>query len=113
MFSKLGLFVLRGLGYLPLSWLRALGSGLGALLLVAIPSRRRIVQTNLRVCFPHSLLRLIEKLGKKIVKLTIKGLAVLIGIDINTAESITPEIINQKMEARKLPKEFDDKLFNH
>jgi KDO2-lipid IV(A) lauroyltransferase len=53
MFSKLGLFVLRGLGYLPLSWLRALGSGLGALLLVAIPSRRRIVQTNLRVCFPH------------------------------------------------------------
>jgi len=53
MFSKLGLFVLRGLGSLPLSWLRALGSGLGALLLVAIPSRRRIVQTNLRVCFPH------------------------------------------------------------
>ena len=53
MFSKFGLWVLRGLGYLPLSWLRALGAGLGALLLVAIPSRRRVVQTNLRVCFPH------------------------------------------------------------
>ena len=53
MFSKLGLGVLRALGYLPLSWLRALGAGLGALLLVAIPSRRRVVQTNLRVCFPQ------------------------------------------------------------
>ena len=53
MFSKFGLWVLRALGYLPLPWLRALGSGLGALLLVVIPSRRRVVQTNLRVCFPH------------------------------------------------------------
>ena len=53
MFSNFGLWVLRGLGYLPLSWLRALGAGLGALLMVAIPSRRRVVQTNLRVCFPH------------------------------------------------------------
>jgi KDO2-lipid IV(A) lauroyltransferase len=53
MFSKLGLLLLRALGYLPLSWLRALGAGLGALLLVVIPSRRRVVQTNLCVCFPH------------------------------------------------------------
>jgi Kdo2-lipid IVA lauroyltransferase/acyltransferase len=53
MFSKLGLLLLRVLGYLPLSWLRVLGAGLGALLLVLIPSRRRVVQTNLRVCFPH------------------------------------------------------------
>jgi len=53
MFSNFGLWVLRGLGYLPLSWLRALGAGLGALLWVVIPSRRRVVQTNLRVCFPH------------------------------------------------------------
>ena len=53
MFSKLGLLLLRVLGYLPLSWLRALGVGLGVLLLTVIPSRRRVVQTNLRVCFPH------------------------------------------------------------
>jgi len=53
MFSKIGLGVLRALGYLPLSWLRALGAGLGALLWVVIPSRRRVVQTNLRVCFAH------------------------------------------------------------
>lgn len=52
MLSQLGLFLLRALGYLPLSWLRALGAGLGALLWVVIPSRRRVVQTNLRVCFP-------------------------------------------------------------
>lgn len=53
MFSHFGLWVLRGLGYLPLSWLRALGAGLGALLMVVIPSRRRVVLTNLRVCFPQ------------------------------------------------------------
>jgi KDO2-lipid IV(A) lauroyltransferase len=53
MFSKLGLILLRGLGYLPLSWLRALGAGLGGLLWWAIPSRRRVVRTNLRVCFPR------------------------------------------------------------
>jgi KDO2-lipid IV(A) lauroyltransferase len=52
MLSKFGLWFLRGLGYLPLPWLRALGAGLGNLLRVVIPSRRRVVQTNLRVCFP-------------------------------------------------------------
>jgi len=52
MFTTVGLWVLRGLGFLPLSWLRALGAGLGPLLWVVIPSRRRVVQTNLRVCFP-------------------------------------------------------------
>jgi KDO2-lipid IV(A) lauroyltransferase len=53
MVTRLGLWVLQGLGYLPLTWLRALGAGLGRLLLLVIPSRRRVVQTNLRVCFPH------------------------------------------------------------
>ena len=53
MFTTMGLWVLRGLGYLPLSWLRALGAVLGALLLVVIPSRRLVVATNLRVCFPQ------------------------------------------------------------
>ena len=53
MFTKFGLLFLRALGYLPLSWLRALGAGLGAVLMVVIPSRRRVVQANLRVCFAH------------------------------------------------------------
>ncbi|CAN1510198.1 HtrB Lauroyl/myristoyl acyltransferase [Burkholderiaceae bacterium] len=53
MFSVLGLWLLRGLGYLPLSWLRALGAGLGALLYRVVRSRRHVVLTNLRVCFPQ------------------------------------------------------------
>ena len=53
MFTKFGLLFLRALSYLPLSWLRALGAGLGAVLMVVIPSRRRVVQANLRVCFAH------------------------------------------------------------
>jgi KDO2-lipid IV(A) lauroyltransferase len=36
----------------PLAWVRALGSVLGWLLYVLVGSRRRVVQTNLRLCFP-------------------------------------------------------------
>lgn len=53
MFSVLGLWLLRGLGYLPLSWLRALGAGLGGVLYRVVRSRRHVVLTNLRVCFPQ------------------------------------------------------------
>ncbi len=53
MFSVLGLWLLRGLGYLPLPWLRALGAGLGVLLYRVVRSRRHVVLTNLRVCFPQ------------------------------------------------------------
>ena len=53
MFSVLGLWVLRGLGYLPLSWLRAVGAALGYLLYAVVGSRRHVALTNLRVCFPH------------------------------------------------------------
>lgn len=52
-FSHIGLWVLRGLGYLPLRWLRVLGVGLGWFLWAVVPSRRRVVQANLRVCFPE------------------------------------------------------------
>lgn len=53
MFSVLGLWLLRGLGYLPLSWLRALGAGLGGVLYRVVRSRRYVVLTNLQVCFPQ------------------------------------------------------------
>jgi KDO2-lipid IV(A) lauroyltransferase len=53
MFSVLGLWLLRGLGYLPLPWLRALGAVLGAVLYRVVRSRRHVVLTNLRVCFPQ------------------------------------------------------------
>ncbi len=53
MFSALGLVVLRLLGYLPLRWLRALGAGLGWILYRVVGSRRHVLLTNLRVCFPE------------------------------------------------------------
>jgi len=52
MLSQLGIAVMHGLARLPLAWVRALGWGLGwALYIVAVP-RRRVVATNLRLCFP-------------------------------------------------------------
>ena len=50
-----GLFILfmRFLAHWPLPALRVLGHALGCLLWALVPSRRRIVQTNLRLCFPH------------------------------------------------------------
>jgi KDO2-lipid IV(A) lauroyltransferase len=53
MFSAFGLVVLRLLGHLPLRWLRALGAGLGWLLYRLVGSRRHVLLTNLRVCFPE------------------------------------------------------------
>ena len=50
--SHMGLWLLRGLGYLPLPFLRALGAGLGLLLFVLVAERRHVVLTNLRICFP-------------------------------------------------------------
>ena len=52
MFSAWGLVLLRLMGYLPLRWLRALGTGLGWLLYGVVASRRHVLLTNLRVCFP-------------------------------------------------------------
>jgi KDO2-lipid IV(A) lauroyltransferase len=53
MLSRGGIGLMHLLGRLPLTWVRALGWVLGGVLyLLAIP-RRRIAQTNLRLCFPH------------------------------------------------------------
>ncbi|WP_408595762.1 lysophospholipid acyltransferase family protein [Limnohabitans sp.] len=52
MVSQLGLWLLRGLGYLPLPVLRALGAALGLLLFAVVADRRHVVFTNLRTCFP-------------------------------------------------------------
>ena len=41
------------IGRLPLPWVRALGALLGYLLYLLVPSRRRVVHTNLALCFPH------------------------------------------------------------
>ena len=52
MLSRLVIGFMRLLGRLPLSWLRAVGVWLGWFLYLAVASRRHVVQTNLRLCFP-------------------------------------------------------------
>lgn len=52
MLSQLGIGFMHVLGRLPLAWVRALGWSLGWLLYVVATSRRRVVATNLRLCFP-------------------------------------------------------------
>ncbi len=50
--SQAGISVLQLLGRLPLAWVRALGWLLGLVLYVLVVPRRRVAQTNLRLCFP-------------------------------------------------------------
>ena len=51
--SRFFLLLLRWSGLLPLSWVRALGVVLGWVLYGVVGARRRVVLTNLRLCFPH------------------------------------------------------------
>ena len=53
MLSRIGIAFMRWLGRLPLPWVRALGVCMGGCLYVAIRSRRRVVETNLLLCFPE------------------------------------------------------------
>ncbi len=50
--SRFGIFFMRLLGHLPLAWVRALGWLLGWLLYAVAVPRRRVVWTNLSLCFP-------------------------------------------------------------
>ena len=52
MLSKLGIVFMRWLAWLPLSWIRAMGWALGWFLFMVVVQRRRVVQTNLALCFP-------------------------------------------------------------
>jgi KDO2-lipid IV(A) lauroyltransferase len=51
--SHLGILFMRAIAPLPLPWLRALGYVLGLVLYALVWSRRRVVDVNLRLCFPH------------------------------------------------------------
>ena len=54
--TRLALALMQALGRLPLPWLRRLGAVLGWLLYRLAWSRRRVVETNLLLCFPqHSM----------------------------------------------------------
>jgi Kdo2-lipid IVA lauroyltransferase/acyltransferase len=50
--TRIFLTIIRWIGFLPLAWVRALGYVLGLALYVLVPSRRRVVWTNLSLCFP-------------------------------------------------------------
>ncbi|MDB5731752.1 MAG: lipid biosynthesis acyltransferase [Variovorax sp.] len=45
---------MRLLSHWPLAWIRALGAVMGAVLYVLVVPRRRVVATNLRLCFPEA-----------------------------------------------------------
>ena len=51
--TRLLLLFVQCLALLPLSWLRALGAGMGRFLYAVLGSRRRVVLTNLTLCFPQ------------------------------------------------------------
>jgi Kdo2-lipid IVA lauroyltransferase/acyltransferase len=53
MLTRITLNLICLVGRLPLAWVRALGGLLGMVLYVGVRSRRRVVQTNLSLCFPH------------------------------------------------------------
>ncbi|MDE2416680.1 MAG: lipid A biosynthesis acyltransferase [Burkholderiales bacterium] len=53
MLTRIALKLLEMTAWMPLPWLRGLGWLLGRTLFWAVPSRRRVVLTNLRLCFPH------------------------------------------------------------
>lgn len=50
--TRVLLWWMRGLAWLPLPVVRALGAALGWFLYLAVRSRRRVVETNLNLCFP-------------------------------------------------------------
>ena len=51
--TRSGIAFMQSLALVPLSWTRALGVLLGFLLYLLVGSRRRVVQTNLALCFPE------------------------------------------------------------
>jgi KDO2-lipid IV(A) lauroyltransferase len=53
MISRAGIALMRVIAHLPLSWVRALGHGLGLLLYALVWPRRKVVDVNLRLCFPQ------------------------------------------------------------
>ena len=53
MISQLGVLFMRLIAPWPLPLVRAMGRALGRMLYVVVWPRRRIVATNLRLCFPH------------------------------------------------------------
>lgn len=67
LFSHLGVLFMRMIAPLPLSVVRAMGWILGQMLYVLVLPRRRIVLTNLTLCFPELSLRERQQLARRVV----------------------------------------------
>ena len=65
MLTEAGIVFMKALAFLPLAWIRALGAGLGWLLYRLVASRRRVVLTNLSMCFPALSTAERERLAKR------------------------------------------------
>ena len=52
MISRLGILFMRAIAPLPLPWIRGFGKAVGLVLYVLVFSRRKVVDVNLRLCFP-------------------------------------------------------------
>jgi len=68
----IGLGLLWLLAFLPMPVLRGIGAGLGELFHLLVPSRRRIVRINLRLCFPE----LDEKTRRRLAREHFRALGV-------------------------------------
>lgn len=53
MISRLGILFMRAIAPLPLAWIRAFGHAIGLVLYAVVASRRKVVDVNLRLCFPQ------------------------------------------------------------
>ena len=53
MISHLGILFMRAIAPLPLPWIRGFGHAVGLVLYVLVASRRKVVDVNLRLCFPQ------------------------------------------------------------
>jgi KDO2-lipid IV(A) lauroyltransferase len=51
--SRLGILFMRLIAPLPLAWVRAFGRAVGLLLYLVVVPRRKVVDVNLRLCFPQ------------------------------------------------------------
>lgn len=53
MISRLGILFMRAIAPLPLAWVRGFGHAIGLVLYALVASRRKVVDVNLRLCFPQ------------------------------------------------------------
>ena len=74
-FTWLGIGLLTVLGKLPYPLVARFGEGLGSLLYLIPSSRRRVVQTNLRLCFPERTDAEIETLSRQTFRTVFRSFA--------------------------------------